>query len=203
MRCVDSLRWLLLDADGVLQSSPVGWREDLMAMAPEDGEDFLKAVFAAEPPAIRGELGFADALRPVLEAYRVSVPVETVTEVWSRLSFDHELLARIAELQQAGIGCALATNQHDVRVGVMRARTEYAGLDAQFYSSELGVGKPQPGFFTAIVEQLEVSPRDVLFADDRADNVEGAREAGLQAEVFAELAGASELNRILALHRAG
>ncbi len=201
MRCVDSLRWLLLDADGVLQSSPVGWREDLMAMAPADGEDFLAAVFAAEAPAVRGELGFADALRPVLDAYRVSVPVEAVTEVWSRLSVDHALLARIAELQRSGIGCALATNQHDVRVGVMQARPEYAGLDAQFYSSELGVGKPQPGFFTAIVEQLGVSPVDVLFVDDRADNVEGAHQAGLQAEVFAELGGAAELNRILALYR--
>ncbi len=195
------IRCVLFDADGVLQRTPEGWLEDLTAMAPDDPDGFLQAVFEAESPASIGEIGFAESLGPVLERHHAVVDVDTVLEVWSRLDIDPQMMAAIAGLRRAGVICALATNQHDVRTNLMRAREEYAdAFDAQFYSAELGVAKPSPTYFSRIVESLGVAPEQTLFIDDRADNVAGARRAGLQAEVFSEHAGRAELDRVLARH---
>lgn len=202
MESPTELACVLFDADGVLQSTPHGWLEDLSAMAPEDPDAFLTAVFTAEGPPSVGETSFADALVPVLERYHATVGVETVLEVWSRLDIDPAMMSAVAELRRDGVICALATNQHDVRTALMRRRPEYAdAFDAQFYSCELGVAKPSARYFTRIVDTLGVEPAQTLFLDDRADNVAGARQAGLRAEVFTEHAGRPELDRLLSLHR--
>ena len=202
MDSLPDLHCVLFDADGVLQSTPDGWLDDLSAMAPEDPDGFLAAVFTAEGPPSVGETSFADALGPVLERYHAVVGVQTVLEVWSRLDIDPAMMSAVADLRRDGVTCALATNQHDVRTALMRQRPEYTdAFDAQFYSCELGVAKPSPLYFTRIIETLGVEPARTLFLDDRADNVAGARHAGLRAEVFTEDAGRPELDRLLALHR--
>lgn len=48
-----------------------------------------------------------------------------------------------------------------------------------------GHRKPAPGSFQCAVEHLGLPPSDLLLIDDRLPNVEGARQAGLQAIQFA------------------
>ncbi len=57
-------------------------------------------------------------------------------------------------------------------------------LDAAFLSGALGVVKPEPEAFAAALELLGVAAAAVLFVDDSAANVEGARAAGLDAVLF-------------------
>jgi putative hydrolase of the HAD superfamily len=80
----------------------------------------------------------------------------------------------------------------------------YARLfDREFYSYALGIAKPDPGFFRAVVEQLALAPEQLLFIDDHEPNVLGAREAGLQAALFPgapELTSAAALRAILSAH---
>jgi FMN hydrolase / 5-amino-6-(5-phospho-D-ribitylamino)uracil phosphatase len=54
-------------------------------------------------------------------------------------------------------------------------------------SYHLGVRKPDPGFFDRLVEELEVAAGEVCFVDDRHDNVEAARQAGLRAHRFVDV----------------
>ena len=55
-------------------------------------------------------------------------------------------------------------------------------FDSAFYSFQMGLAKPDPAFFTHIVEALRVDPAATLFIDDLPGNAEGARAAGLVAE---------------------
>lgn len=52
-------------------------------------------------------------------------------------------------------------------------------FDAVFNSAELGVAKPEPALFAAVLDSLGVAPGDCLFVDDSARNVEAATTAGL------------------------
>jgi putative hydrolase of the HAD superfamily len=52
------------------------------------------------------------------------------------------------------------------------------------FSAELGRRKPDPEAFLRLARRLGVPPGTVLFFDDYADYVAGAREAGLQAYRF-------------------
>lgn len=50
-----------------------------------------------------------------------------------------------------------------------------------FSSAEMGMRKPERPAFDAVVRQVGVDARSILFFDDMPENVAGARAAGLQA----------------------
>jgi putative hydrolase of the HAD superfamily len=70
-------------------------------------------------------------------------------------------------------------------------------FDVVFSSAEIGMAKPEPGIFAHAATVLGVVPEQCFFTDDRPENVEGARLAGMHAEVFT---GRDELVAALAEH---
>lgn len=67
-------------------------------------------------------------------------------------------------------------------------------FDAAVISTQLGVTKPDPGMYAAILKALDAEPGDCLFVDDRPDNLLGAMEAGMRA---AQMARAEFMPRVL------
>lgn len=63
-------------------------------------------------------------------------------------------------------------------------------VDAVVASWHLGVRKPEIAFFVALLERLDRSADEVLFLDDREQNVEAARAAGLRALRFTDACAA-------------
>jgi putative hydrolase of the HAD superfamily len=57
-------------------------------------------------------------------------------------------------------------------------------FDHHTFSYKLGVVKPAAAIYKHSIEGLGVAPEQALFLDDREENVEGARAAGLQAELY-------------------
>ena len=82
-----------------------------------------------------------------------------------------------------GYGVHLGTNQELNRAAHMSSALGYDALfDVCCYSCHLGVAKPDPAFFAAAARRISAQPASILFIDDSARNVEGARAAGLAAE---------------------
>jgi putative hydrolase of the HAD superfamily len=79
---------------------------------------------------------------------------------------------------------------------VFPAVPEIFGARAVF-SAELGRSKPDPEAFRRLAQRLDVAPGSVLFFDDEATYVAGARQAGLEAYRFE---GAPTLPEQLAAH---
>lgn len=67
-------------------------------------------------------------------------------------------------------------------------RFEHFGLHAYFEfafsSCYLGVRKPEPAIYRRALELLDTPAERVLFIDDREENVDGARNAGMKAIRF-------------------
>jgi putative hydrolase of the HAD superfamily len=55
-------------------------------------------------------------------------------------------------------------------------------------AGHLRLCKPEPQAYRACLERLGAQAADTLFIDDRADNVEGARSAGMRALLFENVA---------------
>jgi HAD superfamily hydrolase (TIGR01509 family) len=53
-----------------------------------------------------------------------------------------------------------------------------------YCSAQYRVGKPDTAVFAACLHDLGIAAADTLFVDDKAENVEGARRAGLHAHHF-------------------
>jgi putative hydrolase of the HAD superfamily len=57
-------------------------------------------------------------------------------------------------------------------------------FDRLYFSCELGYQKPDEGYFRHVQRSLGLDGESILFWDDAARNVDGARECGWHAEVY-------------------
>lgn len=62
----------------------------------------------------------------------------------------------------------------------------YEGFHAVYASNEIGVCKPDPAFWLAILKAEGVAPENAFFTDDSAENVEVARGLGIEARLFVD-----------------
>jgi HAD superfamily hydrolase (TIGR01509 family) len=57
-------------------------------------------------------------------------------------------------------------------------------IPSHFLSYELNAFKPEPEIFARVLGKVSLSPGDILYIDDLAENVEAARSAGLMGHQF-------------------
>jgi putative hydrolase of the HAD superfamily len=192
------LDWVLFDADGVIQAPRDGWAEDLTAWSGSRAEEFLLAVAAADVSCLTGA-DFGAAMREVLRQFEISAPLEDVIDREFWIEIRPPMLEAVRAVRDLGLHCGLATNQQNLRGAYMRRSLGFEAIfDQQFYSFELGFAKPDTGYFQAIMDRISVAPDRVLFIDDYEDNVAGALEIGINAELFPRDGGVAALEPILA-----
>lgn len=100
-------------------------------------------------------------------------------EAWTS---DADAAAVIEHWRNRGVRQALASN-FDARLGgIIAGMPALGGLAPVLISSQVGWRKPAPAFFRAVADALGLPPGAILHVgDDRRNDFEGARQAGLQA----------------------
>ena len=180
MPATAGVRHVLLDADGVLQTGPRDPFDVLRSWAGERAEELAQELWALEQPALRGDGDFAAVVAEVVPRHADADPDEVYAALWEEIEVCEESLALVRALRASGVGVHLGTNQHRERGDRMRHVLGYDDLfDVSCYSWEMGVAKPDPAFFATAVDRIGAAPGEVLFVDDRVDNVEAARAVGL------------------------
>ncbi|MET9274554.1 HAD-IA family hydrolase [Kribbella sp. NPDC003557] len=192
---------VLFDADGVVQRPSRDWWTRLTALVPADGEAFVADLMLAEKPALVGKGDFRDAVADVLRRWNSPATLDDALEPWSWFEAEPGVISLIQSLRAAGVGCHLATNQQAYRRTIMQDERGYgAWFDQTFYSCDLGLAKPDPAYFRAILGALRAPAPSVLFIDDNEDNVAGALSVGLRAEYYDLSAGVPALADLLRRH---
>ncbi len=101
-------------------------------------------------------------------------------ELWTQPN--QPMIDWAAALQAAGVRTGILSNLGDAMEAGVRARFAWLrGFDHLTFSHRLGTAKPDLAIYCHAAEGLGVDPARVLFIDDRADNIEAARKAGMQA----------------------
>jgi putative hydrolase of the HAD superfamily len=199
-----AVRAALWDADGVLQHLPAGWEASMRPVVEghiEDVAAFLAEAFELERPALLGEVSWLDVLPGLLERWGVAHLYEDALRVWLTIVPQVEVRETVTALRAQGVRCYLATNQTEHRGRYMAENLGYDDLlDGSFWSYELRVAKPDPVFFTTVLDRLGLEPAEVLFVDDNVRNVEAARSVGMPAEHWHVDHGLPQLDACLARH---
>jgi putative hydrolase of the HAD superfamily len=182
------VRVVLWDADGVLQRVPDGGEESMRPAVEgrlDDVDAFLAEALREERPALTGEVRWVEVLPRLLARWGIADSYDDVLAVWLTIEPVPGPRDLVEELRTDGVRCYLATNQDETRGRFMRSRLGYGDLlDGGFYSYELGLAKPDPAYFAAVVDRLGVAPAEALLVDDNLLNVQAAREVGLHAEAW-------------------
>jgi putative hydrolase of the HAD superfamily len=176
---------VLWDADGVLQQGFPSWPGVFGELIGEQADVFGAAVWADLEQALTGELDMAAHVDTVIEDLGLGDRREAIRGVWGMIDPLAQTHALVTAVRAAGTPCYLATNQDNLRASYMRRLLGYDALmDGSYYSCEVGAAKPDARYFLHIADHLAVAPRELVFVDDAAANVEAAAELGIQAVLW-------------------
>jgi putative hydrolase of the HAD superfamily len=186
---------LLLDYAGVVslhQSDEA--RSRLVMTAGADADRFWSVYWALRRPYDAGSLSaneywdrVAKKLDLVWSDERSAELVRQDTQSWLRPN--REVLEIVAAAGQRGMRLAILSNAPKELAEAVRRLEWMRPFTELLFSCELGLTKPDPECYTAAVAQLGVAAGEVLFVDDRPENVAGAESAGLRAMVFQDERG--------------
>ncbi len=185
----------------------------VLSLAPSDAElqEFAALVGVTEPPFFeiysatrhnydcgRADFrehwqAFADAAGVKLRSEQVERIAGMETLMWLRVN--PQTLALVREINTHGVRTAILSNiPHDLLAEVRK----FSWLDefaVKIWSCELGIVKPDPAIYRACIDALGCDAKRSLFFDDRANNVESAREIGMEAHIFESVEQATAIVR--------
>jgi putative hydrolase of the HAD superfamily len=184
-RTVDAL---IIDLDGVIRH----WDPIEITEADLGLPTGALAAAAFEPDRLArsmdGRLSFEAWTQELAEevARTHGADAAEVAEAWADTSWriDLEVIDLVRAVRAGGTPVALLSNastrlEEDLdRSGITDE------LDHILGSATLGVAKPDPTVFRLAADRVGAPPDRCLFIDDQPANVQGAREAGMVAEVY-------------------
>ena len=131
--------------------------------------------------AMRGERDLPEVLAPTLRAWGWRGSLSEFIRLWfgSADRCDPDAAVLIRELAQLGLLCCAASNQDHQRA---RHLDGVAGCQElfprRFFSCRVGAMKPSEAFFTRVERSLELAAEEILFLDDKPENVRAAAACG-------------------------
>ena len=181
------IKVLLFDVDGVLT---VGTRfsekfAKEQGLAEDAMETFFKGPFIG---CLTDKADLKEVIAPHLEDWGWTKGADSFIDYWFAFDneYDQELIAYIQESRKKGIKCYLATNQEKYRAEYMLEKLGFKDtFDKLYASAHLGYKKPDIEFFSKLVADLgDVQKEEILFWDDREENITAAKEFGINAEIY-------------------
>lgn len=185
---------LLFDLFGVIarDQSAEGQRE-LARVADVDGaarDAFWEAYWRLRPPYDQGLFTGPEYWKSVAAELDTGFSEQQLTDLiaadigsWSAV--DDAMVDLLGELSASGWDLALLSNCPEELTAHYEARHAWLGrFRLRAFSCRIGHVKPQAAAFGWCVAELGVPTRQILFVDDRRENVEAAVEAGLRGHVF-------------------
>jgi putative hydrolase of the HAD superfamily len=108
------------------------------------------------------------------------------------------LVVRIDAMRQAGLRVGILSNFSRELWTLLERQDLRHHFDAIAVSADIGVMKPAPAAYHAILNMLSLPPEACLFIDDLPDNIAAAQTLGLHGVVFRDSPSClAEIDRLL------
>ena len=126
----------------------------------------------------------------LLDEAELKLPSSTIEELnlWDARMWTTQNPAMLAwqeQLKQRGLLTAILSNMGDnVLANIEREFAWIHRFDVLVWSFQLHMAKPDPAIYLHTLKELGVEPAEMLFLDDKIENIEAARALGIQAILF-------------------
>jgi len=106
-------------------------------------------------------------------------------DLWTNMN--ERVVSFAQNLQQAGIRTGILSNIGDaISQGIAKRLPWLSRFDTCIWSWELGLAKPEPAIYIKTAEALHTPPQNMLFFDDREENIAAAAAVGFQTIRFTD-----------------
>jgi putative hydrolase of the HAD superfamily len=186
------IRTLIFDLGQVVV--PFDWKRGYRALAefspypPEEIRRRIKQTGLFDTVE-RGLVEPGELARRLSAVLEMNVSFEKFRELWSSIflpetNIPDDMLAGL----HANYRLLLLSNTDAIHYGWIAEKYPIMRhFDHCVLSFELGLRKPEPGIYQETIRQARCAPSEAFFTDDIAENVEGARLAGIDAVQFQSL----------------
>lgn len=134
----------------------------------ETGQLTSEEFYGAVRAATGYRLGYAEFRRQFAEIFTPIAPMVSLH----------------ARLRQRGVPCYILSNTNEIAIGHIREAYPFLAASSGFvYSYEHGSMKPAEHIYRVVESMSGFGGAELLYLDDRAENVEAARRIGWRAHV--------------------
>jgi FMN phosphatase YigB (HAD superfamily) len=177
------IKVILFDFAGVIGSeSYFGWLKKNIPNFNNRRSEFQKIADKGD----MGEVNVEEFFALIKEV--TGIPSDSIwKEIYEPVTIDAELISLIHELKKKYI-VVLFSNYHGELLRKLLKKHGINNLfNYVFVSSEQGAKKPDEEAFLKILEKVKVHKKDVLFIDDRLENVEAGNKIGIDSILFTDV----------------
>jgi putative hydrolase of the HAD superfamily len=157
-----------------------------------DQQAFEHGYWAFRHAYDRGELNAIDYWPKVAESAgtkfdpaQIEGLIDADVELWTRPNAP--MIEWAQRLQAAGIRTGILSNIGDAMTdGLLRKLEWLSGFDHHTWSYRLLLAKPEIAIYEAAAQGLQTPPANILFIDDKLENIAAAGTSGMQAIQYTE-----------------
>ncbi|SDJ80462.1 HAD family hydrolase [Nonomuraea jiangxiensis] len=183
------MTWIVFDYGGVLSLPQSESDADAMALAVEaDPGAFKRGYWEHRLEFDRATLTPFAYWSAVLErpATQAEIARLVAMDVASWAYPDTGTVTLLGELIEAGHNVALLSNAPICIGDGVDELPWIAAIDRRFYSGRMGLVKPDREIYDRMAGELGADPSEIVFIDDREENIEGAARAGMTGVHFTD-----------------
>ena len=142
--------------------------------------------------AMRGEISAEDHKKAVLNKLGLTEDAmkEFGDEFWGGDRMDSKLVEFLRGLRGEYTTALLSNAWDDLRSLLVELWQIADAFEHIYISAEMGLAKPDPKIYQAVVSDLQKDPSEIVFVDDFIENIQAARKVGWNAIHFRSRKGA-------------
>jgi putative hydrolase of the HAD superfamily len=193
MNSTSPVHSVLFDYGMVLSGppDPFQWQR-MLDISGLDQQAFEHGYWAFRHAYDRGELKGIDYWHQVaksagtsFDATQITGLVDADVELWTLPN--SPMIEWAKQLQSSGVRTGILSNIGDAMTdGLLRKLEWLSGFDHHTWSYRLLLAKPEAAIYEAAARGLEMPPANILFIDDKIENIEAAQASGMQAIQYSD-----------------
>lgn len=187
-------RVVVFDYGEVISAAPSAADRDRMVAAADVPADRFWAAYQDDRDRLdQGVLTVTDYWLGIGRACGQVWDLPMVQRMWTLdfrgwTSVNPDVMRVLTDLADGGTRLALLSNAAPDYGSAFRFSPMGALFEQVFVSGELRLVKPDPAIYRHVAEALGADPGQLVFVDNRADNVRGAESVGITGHVFTDAA---------------
>jgi len=159
-------------------------KEKLISSA-EIYSDFDKLIIQMN----EGTISFKEFARLITHKFNLKISEEEMKDIFKRAIVPNEKIIEFIKKLHSKYRLVMLSNNDEVTVkNLEEHHNDMLNLfDKKYFSHELKMRKPNLKFFRYVLDDLNTSPSECVFIDDKQKNVDGAKECGMKGIVFSSV----------------
>ncbi len=179
----------IFDIGGVLVNNRMPYvKEDIAKTLGIDKELFKQVWDETSPLLGNGQISETQFWQTFINKTKTTQPLPEesllLREYARKTKPDPKMFRILTLLKSKQIKLAVLSNTIGIHVEYLTQQGFLENFQVRIFSNEVGMSKPDPNIYILTLEKLNSRPKETFFVDDNKENVEAARNLGINSILF-------------------